>query len=146
MGSQRVELDWETFTFKPHDTKPRLQFWPLPKMESWTSQVALVVKNLSTNTGETRHAFHPWVRKIPWRRGNPLQYSCLENAMDRGTWQAAVQGSQTVGHDWSNLAQKWNHKPVSQESPGQHYLDNLPSRPLPSPKGKWPCHNQSTSC
>ena len=23
--------------------------------------------------------------------GNPLQYSCLENAMDRGTWQAMVQ-------------------------------------------------------
>ena len=24
--------------------------------------------------------------------GNPLQYSCLENPMDRGTWQAAVHG------------------------------------------------------
>ena len=24
--------------------------------------------------------------------GNPLQYSCLENPMDRGTWQATVQG------------------------------------------------------
>ena len=24
--------------------------------------------------------------------GNPLQYSCLENSMDRGAWQAAVQG------------------------------------------------------
>ena len=24
--------------------------------------------------------------------GNPLQYSCLEKAMDRGTWQATVQG------------------------------------------------------
>ena len=24
--------------------------------------------------------------------GNPLQYSCLENAMDRGAWQAAVHG------------------------------------------------------
>ena len=24
--------------------------------------------------------------------GNPLQYSCLENPMDRGTWQAAVYG------------------------------------------------------
>ena len=33
-------------------------------------------------------------RKIPWRRknGNPLQYSCLENPMDRGTQQAAVHG------------------------------------------------------
>ena len=24
--------------------------------------------------------------------GNPLQYSCLENSMDRGPWQATVQG------------------------------------------------------
>ena len=24
--------------------------------------------------------------------GNPLQYSCLENSMDRGAWQAAVHG------------------------------------------------------
>ena len=25
--------------------------------------------------------------------GNPLQYSCLENSMDRGTWQATVHGT-----------------------------------------------------
>ena len=32
-----------------------------------------------------------WVRKIPWgRHGNPLQYSFLENPMDRGAWQATV--------------------------------------------------------
>ena len=35
--------------------------------------------------------FNPWVRKIPWRgHGNPLQYSCLENPMDRGAWRAIV--------------------------------------------------------
>ena len=29
----------------------------------------------------------------PWRKdGNPLQYSCLENSMDRGTWWATVLG------------------------------------------------------
>ena len=28
-----------------------------------------------------------WVWKIPWRRnGNPLQYSCLENPLDKGIW------------------------------------------------------------
>ena len=31
--------------------------------------------------------------------GNPLQYSCLGNPMDRGAWQAIGHGSQTVGHD-----------------------------------------------
>ena len=31
--------------------------------------------------------------------GNPLQYSCLENSMDRGVWQATVHGVAKVGHD-----------------------------------------------
>ena len=31
--------------------------------------------------------------------GSPLQYSCLENAMDRGAWRATVQGSRRVRHD-----------------------------------------------
>jgi len=40
-----------------------------------------------------RQGFNPWVRKIPWR-GNrdPLQYSCLENSMDRGSWWGTVRG------------------------------------------------------
>ena len=39
-----------------------------------------------------RHRFDPWVRKIPWKRAhsNPLQYSCLENPIDRGAWIVAV--------------------------------------------------------
>ena len=35
--------------------------------------------------------------------GNPFQYSCLENPMDRAWWATAM-GSQTVGHDWIDLA------------------------------------------
>ena len=31
--------------------------------------------------------------------GSPLQYSCLENPMDRGAWQTTVMGSQRVRHD-----------------------------------------------
>ena len=36
----------------------------------------------------------PAVRKIPLEKEmvNPLQYSCLENPMDRGTWEATVHG------------------------------------------------------
>ena len=38
-----------------------------------------------------RHGFNSWVGKIPWRRKwQPAQYSCLENPMDRGAWQATV--------------------------------------------------------
>ena len=36
--------------------------------------------------------------------GNPLQYSCLENPMDRGAWQATVHRSQRVEQDYSDLA------------------------------------------
>ena len=31
--------------------------------------------------------------------GNPLQYSCLENSVDRGAWRATPMGSQRVGQD-----------------------------------------------
>ena len=31
--------------------------------------------------------------------GNPLQYSCLENPMDRGAWRAVVYGVQRIGLD-----------------------------------------------
>ena len=35
----------------------------------------------------------PGLGRSPRRgHGNPLQYSCLENPMDRGTWRATVQG------------------------------------------------------
>ena len=34
------------------------------------------------------------------QHGNPLQYSCLENPMDRGGWST---GLQRVGHNWSHL-------------------------------------------
>ena len=33
-------------------------------------------------------------------KGYPLQYSYLENSMDRGAWRAGVHGLQRVGHDW----------------------------------------------
>ena len=40
-----------------------------------------------------RHGFNLWVKKIPWRRKwQPLQYSCLENPMDGGAWEATVHG------------------------------------------------------
>ena len=42
----------------------------------------------------------PGSRRSPGERnGNPLQYSCLENPMDRGAWQATVHGLARVGHN-----------------------------------------------
>ena len=55
---------------------------------SGASQVAPVLKNLPANAGDLRGGLDTWIRKIPrspgGRRGNPLQYSCLEDCMDRG--------------------------------------------------------------
>ena len=49
--------------------------------------------------------FDPWVGKIPWGgNGNPLQYSRLENSMDRGAWCTIVHvftKSQTQLWDWA---------------------------------------------
>ena len=58
----------------------------------WVSQVALVVKNLPANAGDIRDLdVLPWWGRSPGREnGNPLQYSCLENPMDRGAWWATV--------------------------------------------------------
>ena len=52
--------------------------------------VALVVKNLPTSAGYIRDVGSiPGLGRSPGRQhGNPLQYSCLENLMDRGTWRA----------------------------------------------------------
>ena len=47
-----------------------------------------------------RYGFDPWVGRSPGEgHGNPLQYSCLENAMDKGAWEATVHGVARVGHD-----------------------------------------------
>ena len=56
------------------------------------SQVMLVVKNLPANADRRKRCgFNPLIGKIPGKgNGNPLQYSCLENPMDRGAWRAMV--------------------------------------------------------
>jgi len=51
--------------------------------------VAQKVKNLPDNTGDTGSI--PGSGRSPGgENGNPLQYSCWENPMDRGAWQATV--------------------------------------------------------
>ena len=56
------------------------------------SQVVLVVNNLPANAGDTRDVGSiPEYRTFPGvGNGNPFQYSCMENSMDRGAWQATV--------------------------------------------------------
>ena len=56
--------------------------------------MALVVKDLPDNAGDIRHlGMIPGSGKFPGGgNGNPLQYSCLGNLMDRGAWWATVHG------------------------------------------------------
>ena len=56
--------------------------------------LAQVVKNLPANAGDVKDA-----GSIPGLgtshgvgNGNPFQYSCLENSMDRGAWRATTMG------------------------------------------------------
>ena len=79
-------LEWFAIFFSRGSSQPRVWTW-----------IGQLVKNLPT--------VQTWVQ-FPGREdspgegnGNPLQYSCLENPMDRGTWQATVHGVARVGDD-----------------------------------------------
>ena len=54
--------------------------------------MALVVKNMLGNAGDIRHTDSiPGLGRYPGGgHGNPLQDSCLENPLDRGSWWATV--------------------------------------------------------
>ena len=56
--------------------------------------VAQTVKNSPTNAGDARDVGSiPRLGRSPEEEnGNPLQYSCLETSMDRGTWRSIVHG------------------------------------------------------
>ena len=54
-------------------------------------EMALVAKNPPANAGDAGSI--PGLGRFPrGGHGNPLQYSCLENPVDRGAWQAIVHG------------------------------------------------------
>ena len=85
-----------------HKTCYRNDWQHLSKIEYLYSLVAQTVKNLPA-VQET------WVRSLGWEdspgegNGYPLQYSCWQNSMDRGAWQATVHEVSKMGHDCSNL-------------------------------------------
>ena len=67
----------------------------------WVSQLVLVVKNLPADGGDRRDTGSiPGLGRSPeGGHGNPVQYSCLENPMDRGAWRATVHRV-TKSHTW----------------------------------------------
>ena len=64
------------------------------------SPVAQRVKNLPSLQGDL--SLIAWLERSAGEgNGNPLQYSCLENLMDRGAWRAIVHG---VAKSWTQLS------------------------------------------
>ena len=53
-------------------------------------------------------------RSLGGGHGNPLQYSCLENPMDRGAWWATVHG---VTNSWTRLKQLSVHTGSNMDGP-----------------------------
>ena len=73
---------WCPWGRKELDTTERLHFF------------SLMVKNLPINAGDLRDvgSVPGFGRSYGGGHSNTIQYSCLEDPMDRGTWQATVQG------------------------------------------------------
>ena len=67
---------------------------------SWTSLVAQIAKNLPVNAGDP--GLIPGLGRSPGERnGYSLQFSCLEDSMDRRVWQATQNG---VTENWTQLS------------------------------------------
>ena len=66
------------------------QRYPILYIQIRTFQVALVVKNLPMPEIRDTGLIPGSGRSPGVGNGNPLQYSCLENPMDRGPWRTTV--------------------------------------------------------
>ena len=90
MGLQRVRHDWAT----------ELNW---SKVSLWASLVAQMVES-ACSAGDPGSI--PGLGRSPGEEnGNPLQYSCLENPMERGVWQSTVYGV-AKRHDWATSQAK----------------------------------------
>ena len=88
------------------DWKPILETKPIGRLNGDMLREGLpsgkMVKNPTINAGDRRDVSSiPWSGRSPGVEiGNPLQYSCLENPMDRGAWWATVL---EVAKSWTQL-------------------------------------------
>ena len=75
---------------------PALVVWIMNRMSPGgldSKESACNVEDLGSNHGLERSPGE--------ENGNPFQYSCLENSMDRGGWRATVHG---VAKNWTQLS------------------------------------------
>ena len=100
-----------------------------------------VVNNLPANAGDTGDMdLIPGVGRSPGRgNGNPLQYSCLENPMDRAAWRARVLGvtkSQTRLTDEHphTITDYYHSIPISHFYPWRYLKETVPYTSLSLPR------------
>ena len=123
MGSIRVRHNWATSlslfmhwrrkwqpipVFLPGESQGRgslvgCHLWGRRVGHDWSDLAAAAgaweVKNLPANAGDL--GWIPGLGRHPGEgNGNPLQYSCLGNAMDRGAWRVTIHG---VAKSWTQL-------------------------------------------
>ena len=113
---------------------------PVMPASTWASHVAQMVKKLPTKAGNISNPGSiPGSGRSPQEgNGNPLQYSCLENPMDRGACRLQSMGSHRVGHDWSDLAR--THTPCEWDP------RSLPLGQRPSYSHWWQSYQGITMC
>ena len=87
-------LEWVAMPSSRGSSQPRDQTWVSCITGGFFTEPpgkALVVKNLPTDAGNVRDvSLIPGLGRSAGEHGSPLQYSCLENPMDRGAWWATV--------------------------------------------------------
>ena len=91
--------------------KPKISRAPYPCWEA--------AEGKTCRRNKFKMGWHLWLNSSDFREGNgtPLQYSCLENPMDGGTWKAAVHGvaegrTQLSDFTFKHWRRKWQPTPV----------------------------------
>ena len=97
----RVQIGKLLVSILRRDFLPRAAGLACGKERGWVEKSAgleAVSKSSAYNAGDLGSI--PGSGRSPGEgNGSPLQYSCLENPMDRGAWRATVHGVARVGHD-----------------------------------------------
>ena len=106
-GLQRVGHDWVTTHNTLHTSSAILIcVYKIQVAKVVGLPGGSVVKNLPANAGDAG-SIPGSGRSSGGEHGNPLQYSCLENPMDRGAWQAVQR--KRVGHDLTTKTTCWGY-------------------------------------